>query len=52
MEEIQKGYVFVNLLPYREKNKKEKIQNITVYLVMYALISITLIVLAYSFLFI
>jgi len=49
MEEIQKGYVFVNLLPYREKNKKEKIQNITLYLVMYALISITLIVLAYSF---
>lgn len=49
MEEIQKGYVFVNLLPYREKNKKEKIQNITAYLVMYALIAISFIVLAYTY---
>ena len=49
MEEIQKGYVFVNLLPYREKNKKEKIQNITAYLFMYALISITLIFLTYTY---
>ena len=30
--EIQKGYVFINLLPYREKNKKEKLQKLLILL--------------------
>lgn len=47
--EIQKGYVFINLLPYREKNKKEKLQKVITYLSMYAIVAVTLLVGAYSF---
>lgn len=47
--EMQKGYVFINLLPYREKNKKEKLQKVMGYLLMYVLLAIMLLVMAYSF---
>ncbi len=47
--EIQKGYVFINLLPYREKNKKEKLQKVITYLSMFAIIAVTILVGAYSF---
>ena len=47
--EILKGYVFVNLLPYREKNKKEKLKKVITYLSMFAIVAVTLLVVAYSF---
>lgn len=47
--EMQKGYVFINLLPYREKNKKEKLQKVISYLFMYVILAITLLVMAYSY---
>lgn len=47
--EMQKGYVFVNLLPYREKNKKEKLQKVMSYLFMYVILAVTLLVIAYSY---
>lgn len=47
--EIAKGYVFINLLPYREKNKKEKIKKVTSYLFMYAVMASALLFLAYSY---
>ena len=52
METLQgspKGYVFINLLPYREKNKKEKLKKVITYLSMFGLVSATLLVLAYSY---
>lgn len=47
--EIQKGYVFINLLPYREKNKKEKLQKVISYLFMFVLLAVTLLIMAYSY---
>lgn len=47
--EIQKGYVFINLLPYREKNKKEKLQKVISFLSMFAVLAITVLILVYSF---
>ena len=45
----QKGYVFINLLPYRERNKKEKITQIVMYLSFYVIVAITLLIVAYSY---
>ena len=46
--EIQKGYVFINLLPYREKNKREQLQKVITYLTMFALVAIAGLILSYS----
>ena len=45
----QNGYVFINLLPYRERNKKEKITQIVMYLSFYVIVAITLLIVAYSY---
>jgi type IV pilus assembly protein PilN len=46
---MEKGYVLINLLPYREKNKKEKLRQISIFLSMFAVIGAALVFTGYSF---
>lgn len=47
--EIEKGYLLVNLLPYREKNKKEKTNQVGLYFALYIAVAITVIFMWNSF---
>jgi type IV pilus assembly protein PilN len=46
---VDKGYILVNLLPFREKNKKEKITQIGIYWTIFVLLSLGLNFMGYYF---